>query len=54
MIEARATKHSKIGKLKYDHVYLLNNIKDNFQDQLLDNVMDDDNKKDETMRKYCC
>ena len=37
--------------MKDDNVYLLNDMKDNFQDQLLENVMDNDNKKDEKIEK---
>ena len=51
IIEAGVTKTEKIGQLKDDHVYLLNDMKYYFQDQLLENVMDDDNKKDESVEK---
>ena len=51
MNEAGVTKKIKIGSLKYDNVYLLNYMKDNFQDQLLQIVMDGDNKKDENIEK---
>ena len=37
--------------MKDDNVYLLNNTKYNFQDQLLDNVMYDNNKKGENVEK---
>ena len=38
--------------MKDDTVYLLNDNKDNFQDQLLENVLDDDNRNDENVEKY--
>ena len=51
MVEAGLTK--KIGKLKYDNFYLLNDMKDHLQDKLIENVMDYDNHKDETFIKLC-
>ena len=37
--------------MKDDNIYLLNDNKDNFQDQLLENLMDDDNRNDENVEK---
>ena len=52
IIEAGVTNiNEKNGQLKDDHIYFLNGMKDNFQDQLLENVIDDDNKKDENVDK---
>ena len=41
----------KIGQFTDDHVYLFNNMKDNFQDKLLENALDDENKDDENFAK---
>ena len=41
----------KIGKLKYDNVYLLNGMSDNFQYKFLRNVLDHDKKDDEHIAK---
>ena len=37
--------------MKDDNVYLLNYIKDNFQDKVMENVMDDDKDKSENVEK---
>ena len=42
----------KNRQLKDDNAYSLNNMKDNFQDQLLDHVKDDDNKRYENVDKF--
>ena len=51
MIESGVTKNGIIGQLKYDNVYLVNNMKDNFQYQLLEKFTNDDNKKNEFFEK---
>ena len=51
MIEEGVTKKRKIGQLKDDNFYLLNSKRYNLQEQLLENVMDDDNKKHENVEK---
>ena len=51
MIEAGVPKKCKMGHLKEDNIYLLNYRKDIFQYQLLENVMGDDNKKDDNVEK---
>ena len=50
MIEAGVTKNNGV-QLKDDNVYLLNYIKDNFQDKVMENVMDDDKDKSENVEK---
>ena len=49
IIDAVVTNNETIGQLKYNNVYILNNMKDIFQDQLLENVIDYDNKKYENV-----
>ena len=51
MIEAGVPKKCKMGHLKEDNIYLMNYRKDIFQYQLLENVMGDDNKKDDNVEK---
>ena len=51
MIEAGVTKKRKIGQLKNDNFYLYNSKIYNLQEQLLENFMDDDNKKHENVEK---
>ena len=51
MIESGVTKNGKIRQLKDGNFYPFNNMKDNFQGQLLEKVMDNDNKKDENVEK---
>ena len=53
MIEAGVTKKlKKKGQLKDYYVYLLNNANYIFQDKPLETFMDDDDKMDETLRKF--
>ena len=37
--------------MKDDNVYFLNNMNDNFQDKLLEKVLDDEKKDDENIAK---
>ena len=50
-IEAGVTKKRKTGQLKYDDVYLLNNMKYNLQDKLLEKVLDDKKKENKNIAK---
>ena len=49
MIEAGVTKI--IGHLKDDNVYIFNNMRYNFQDNLLEIFLDDENKDNENIAK---
>ena len=37
--------------MKDDNVYLLNNVNDNFQENLIEKTLDDENKDDENIAK---
>ena len=52
IIELWVTKNWDIGQFKGDNFYLLNNMKDKFQDQLIEKVMDDDNNEGENVYEF--